>query len=39
MIKYIIKIIVIAPFLIAFGENENEYIESVPGTDEKVEMV
>ena len=39
MIKYIIKIILIAPFLIAFGENENEYIESVPGTDEKVEMV
>ena len=39
MNKNIIKIILIASFLIAFGENEKEYIESVPGTDEKVEMV
>ena len=38
MTKNFIKIILSASFLIAFGENEKEYIESVPGTDEKVEM-
>ena len=39
MIKNIIKVVLCSLFLIAFGENEKEYTQSIPGTKEKVEMV
>jgi len=39
MNKKIIKLILTPLFLIAFGENEKEYTQSIPGTKEKVEMV
>ena len=39
MNKNIILVVFCSLYLIAFDENEKEYIESVPGTKEKVEMV
>ena len=39
MNKNIIKVVLCSLFLIAFGENEKEYTQSIPGTKEKVEMV
>ena len=38
MNKNIIKVVLCSLFLIAFGENEKEYTQSIPGTKEKVEM-
>ena len=39
MNKNIKKLILISFSVIGFGENEKEYIQSIPGTNEKVEMV
>ena len=39
MNKNIIKLILISFSVIGFGENEKEYVQSIPGTKEKVEMV
>ena len=39
MKKRTVKLILISLFLIAFGENEKEYTQSIPGTKEKVQMV
>ena len=39
MNKKIIKLILISFSVIGFGENEKEYIQSIPGTNEKLEMV
>ena len=39
MNKNTIKLILISFSVIGFGENEKEYIQSIPGTKEKVEMV
>ena len=39
MNKNTIILILIYFSVIGFGENEKEYIQSIPGTKEKVEMV
>ena len=39
MNKKIIILILISFSVIGFGENEKEYIQSIPGTNEKLEMV
>ena len=39
MNQIILKIVLIALLIFAFGDLEKEYTQSIPGTKEKVEMV